>query len=50
MNYSKQFLVKTGRMVDLDMVDAGFKERHESHERLCRRSKPAAASCAACNT
>ncbi|MGW8313579.1 MAG: polyphosphate kinase 2 family protein [Desulfuromonadales bacterium] len=32
MNYSKQFLVKQGSKVDLDKVDAGFKDRHESHE------------------
>jgi len=32
MSYSKKFLVKPGTKVDLDQVDAGFKDRHESHE------------------
>jgi PPK2 family polyphosphate:nucleotide phosphotransferase len=32
MNYVKQFRVKPGSKVDLSKVDAGFKDKHESHE------------------
>ena len=32
MNYVKQFRVKPGTDVDLGKVDAGFKDKHESHE------------------
>jgi PPK2 family polyphosphate:nucleotide phosphotransferase len=32
VNYSKQFLVKPDIKVDLDKIDAGFKDRHVSHE------------------
>lgn len=32
MNYFEKFLVKLGSKVDLGKVDAGFKDRHESHE------------------
>ena len=32
MSYTKQFIVKPGSKVDLSKVDAGFKDKHESHE------------------
>jgi PPK2 family polyphosphate:nucleotide phosphotransferase len=32
LNYSKLFRVKPGEKVNLDKVDAGFKDKHESHE------------------
>ncbi|MEA3276420.1 MAG: polyphosphate kinase 2 family protein [Pseudomonadota bacterium] len=32
MNYRKRFRVQPGSKVDLGKVDAGFKDRHESHE------------------
>ena len=32
MNYVKRFRVKPGSKVDLGKVDAGFKDKHESHE------------------
>ncbi len=32
MNYAKRFLVEPGSNVDLQKVDAGFKDRYESHE------------------
>jgi PPK2 family polyphosphate:nucleotide phosphotransferase len=32
MNYVKQFRVKPDSKVDLSKVDAGFKDKHESHE------------------
>jgi len=32
MNYTKRFRVKPGNKVDLNEIDAGFKDRHESHE------------------
>lgn len=32
MNYIERFRVKPGSKVDLSQVDAGFKDKHESHE------------------
>ncbi len=32
MNYSKKFRVKPGSKVDLSKIDAGFKDKYESHE------------------
>jgi len=32
MNYSNKFRVKPGSKVDLNKIDAGFKDKHESHE------------------
>jgi len=32
MNYSNKFRVKPGSKVDLSKIDAGFKDKHESHE------------------
>ena len=32
MNYTNRFRVKPGSKVDLGKVDAGFKDKHESHE------------------
>ena len=32
MNYSKKFRVKPGSKVDLSKIDAGYKDRHESHK------------------
>ncbi|MEA3419847.1 MAG: polyphosphate kinase 2 family protein [Campylobacterota bacterium] len=31
MNYSKKFRVKPGTKVDLDKIDAGYKDKYESH-------------------
>lgn len=32
MNYSNKFRVKPGSKIDLSKIDAGFKDKHESHE------------------
>lgn len=32
MNYSNKFRIKPGSKVDLSTIDAGFKDKHESHE------------------
>ena len=32
MNYLKKFCVDPGSKVDLSKIDAGFKDKHESHE------------------
>jgi hypothetical protein len=32
MNYIKRFRVEPGSKVDLAKIDAGFKDKHESHE------------------
>ena len=32
MNYYERFMVKPGEKVRLDKIDAGFKDKHESHE------------------
>ena len=32
MNYNNEFRVKPGSKVDLSKIDAGFKDKHESHE------------------
>lgn len=32
MNYYERFMVKPGETVKLDKIDAGFKDKHESHE------------------
>jgi len=32
MNYTERFRVEPGSKIDLEKIDAGFKDRHESHE------------------
>ena len=32
MNYTNKFLVKPGSKVELNKIDASFKDKHESHE------------------
>jgi len=32
MNYNNEFRIKPGSKVDLSKIDAGFKDKHESHE------------------
>ena len=34
MNYSERFRVKPGEKVRLDKIDAGFKDKNESHEQV----------------